>query len=119
MDMTSHIELQFQTLTSPTMDQQISLLQQRAQRQEPTATTQSPIDRQTHFQPNAPYSYNPQADYLNNQLQQMSRQMPDSKNSIALQMQNMNSMHDLPNMPAVDPLNFQRPSSSNTRAQGY
>ncbi len=119
MDMTSHLEMQFQTLTNPDMDQQIVTLQQKSQKQDPQAIQgQSPMDRQTYFQAKGLSAYNPHVDHLNQQLQQMSLQMPEGKNSIALQMQNMNSMHNLsniPNMPSVDPINFQRPTSSNTR----
>ncbi len=118
MDMTSHLSMQFQTLTNPDMDQQITTLQQKSQKNEQQSEPHNPLDRRTPFQQNTQNVYNPQVDHLNQQMQEMSKQMPDNKNSIALQFQNMGAMHNLssiPNMPSVDPLNFQRPSSSNNK----
>ena len=73
MDMTSHLEMQFQTLTDTDMDQQIVTLQHKSQKQDSqTIHGQSPIDRQTHFQAKGLSAYNPHVDHLNQQLQQMS-----------------------------------------------
>ena len=124
MDMTSHLEMQFRTLTDIDMDNQITNLQSQgskiSKQNAPTSQNQSVSDRQFFLQPQSQSAYNPRADYLNNQLQQMSQQMPDNKNSVENQLQSMNSMYglnSLPDLPSVDPIGFQRPTSSNYRGQ--
>lgn len=119
MDMTSHLEMQFQTLTSNDMEKQIQSLQSKASTQTDNNNVhgQTPLDRQSVFLTQGAGSYNPHADYMNNQLQQMSRQMPENRNSISNQFQNMNNLHSLSNLPVapvVDPMGL-RPSSSNQR----
>jgi hypothetical protein len=121
MDLSSQIENQFQGLTNLDMDQQIDRLQQRGSTnydQNSSIHGQTPLDRQTYFSDQNQSIYNPHADHLNQQLQQMSKQMPENKNSIFTQFQNMDALHNLTNVPkmqTVDTMNFQRPTSSNLK----
>ena len=119
MDMTSHIELQFKTLTDQDMEQQIHSLQSKPSKQnQQPIHGQMPYDRQTIFQAKNQPAYNPHADYMNQKLQQMSEQMPENKNSVNNQLSNMNAMYNLnnlPEIPNVPSLNFLRPVSSNVQ----
>ena len=130
MDMESHLSFQFQTLADEDMNRQINALQKRMTKhtaQSAQSVSQTPMDRQTCYQVPMTMSYNPHADYLNGQLSQMSRQMPDDRNTLAQQLQSSQAMHGLtniPNIPMADALNFQRPTSSNLKSldpllQGY
>lgn len=101
MDMTCHLEMQFRTLTNAEMDQQITTLQQNAQKE--SSMGQTPIERHTNLQHQTPY--NPQADHMNQVLHQMALNLPSQSNTV----QATNVMR----MPTADPLGFQRPSPSN------
>ena len=122
MDMKSHLEMQFQTLTDGDMDYQIDGLQQKLLKNDPqTHRGATPLDRQTYFHSQNSLPHNPHADHMNKQLQQMSRQMPEGRNSTSTQLQNMASMNDLSSvsLPAVDTLGFQRPASSNSNVSNF
>lgn len=119
MDLTSHLEMQFQGLINGDMQKQIQSLQSKS-----TSSTdgnihgQTPLDRQSVFLSQSGGGYNPHADYMNNQMQQMSRQMPENRNSLSNQFQNMHNLNNLNNLPAapsIDPMGL-RPSSSNHKA---
>jgi hypothetical protein len=119
MDMRSHIDTQFQTLTDIDMERQINSLQGQAKKSTGQISQgQTPMDRQTYFHAQNTSQYNPHADHLNGQLSQMSRHMPEHRSS-SNQFQDMTAMYNLGHLqqiPQADVVGFQRPSSSNLKA---
>lgn len=102
MDMTSHLDQQFSSLTDPNMEQQISRLHKNVQNTgQPQQAIQPPLGP---MGPMGPFGstypcYNPQVDHMNQQMQQWSQEVPPQR--------------------FVDPsqqmLDFHRPQSSNNR----
>jgi len=94
MDMSSQIESQFVGLTNPVMDQQIALLSKNSQKSNshmnPNMTDE--LMRPTHG------NYNSQTDFMNQQLYQLSTQIPPQRSLDGSRF-----------------LDFQRPISSNTK----
>ena len=89
MDLTSDIESQFNILTDQDMDQQIAKLNKNSQTIEP---------KTTEFICPAYPGYNPQADYMNQQLAQLAQQVPPQHICDCARM-----------------IDFQRPLSSNSK----
>lgn len=100
MDMTSHLDQQFSSLTDPIMEQQISRLHKKTQTDSTQQAIQPPIGPMGPMGPfGSSYpNYNPQVDHMDQQMHQWSQEVPPQR--------------------YVDPsqlLDFQRPQSSNNR----
>jgi hypothetical protein len=93
MNVSSQIDTQFGCLIDQDMEKQISILTKKAQMSTQTSNTHPSGNGQ-----NVSQGYNPQADYLNQQLTQYAQQVPSQRTLDCSRM-----------------LDFQRPSSSNIK----